>query len=184
MDYIEEILNLRELVTRLSNRVAALEKIEKREFITLDNGPLEYDHYLRPAENSCKKCGLELNQVMGYVCSRSDCPCGCGPSTCSSSSMTSEPCHGLDIKNIELVTGKQWGEFKSIDNNQSITLGGFNLEVGPDYKDSNSIGELNGIIAAFDSKSQVCRDERDKYNKETSELTQYWRDNPDKAPKY
>ena len=169
MDPIEEILNLRELVTRLSNRVAALEGSSSKKIELV----------------KCSKCGVERHPLFKLQCLDPQCEGGLTIGACPPKSlMTSEPCHGLDIKNIELVTGKQWGEFKSIDNNQSITLGGFNLEVGPDYKDSNSIGELNGIIAAFDSKSQVCRDQRDKYNKDMSELTQYWRDNPDKAPKY
>lgn len=30
----------------------------------------------------CGVCGLRIMPVMGYVCQRSDCPCGFGPVTC------------------------------------------------------------------------------------------------------
>ena len=36
-----------------------------------------------PVVSKCSECGLELNQTMGYVCSRFDCPTGLGP-TCNS----------------------------------------------------------------------------------------------------
>lgn len=30
----------------------------------------------------CGVCGLRIMSVMGYVCTRGDCPCGFGPVTC------------------------------------------------------------------------------------------------------
>ncbi len=35
-----------------------------------------------PVISKCGKCGLELSQVMGYVCSEPECPTGLGP-TCT-----------------------------------------------------------------------------------------------------
>lgn len=32
--------------------------------------------------SSCLKCGLKLDQVMGYCCPDSKCPCGLGPVMC------------------------------------------------------------------------------------------------------
>jgi len=34
-------------------------------------------------EENCIKCGLDLNGVMGYVCSNKDYPCGLGGATCT-----------------------------------------------------------------------------------------------------
>ncbi len=35
-----------------------------------------------PVVSVCGKCGLELRQVMGYVCSKPGCPTGLGGATC------------------------------------------------------------------------------------------------------
>ena len=39
-------------------------------------GPFNYN------TNKCPKCGIQLNSVMGYVCSTPDCPTGLGGSKC------------------------------------------------------------------------------------------------------
>lgn len=31
------------------------------------------------SKTNCSKCGIELSAVMGYVCSKNDCPVGLGP---------------------------------------------------------------------------------------------------------
>ena len=49
--------------------------------------PLPYPPF-KPFEtttyNHCPKCGLKLDQVMGYVCSTPHCPTGLGGTWCSS----------------------------------------------------------------------------------------------------
>ena len=37
-----------------------------------------------PIISKCGKCGLEMSQVMGYVCSDPMCPTGLGPTMCNS----------------------------------------------------------------------------------------------------
>lgn len=125
MDYIEEILNLRELVTRLSNRVAALEGSNKKIELV-----------------KCSKCGVERHPLFKRQCLDPECEGGITIGACPPKSlMTSEPCHGLDIENMNQILSKS---------------------------------------STFD----IDRAEREKYHKSVENLTQYWRDNPDKAPKY
>jgi len=38
-----------------------------------------------PQKPQCSKCGLQLHDVMGYVCPRTDCPTGLGPTLCGGS---------------------------------------------------------------------------------------------------
>lgn len=38
---------------------------------------------MREWYGNCPKCGINLGQVMGYVCSNLDCPTGLGPTICS-----------------------------------------------------------------------------------------------------
>ena len=33
-------------------------------------------------KSKCKKCGIELNTIMGYCCPHPDCPTGLGPTIC------------------------------------------------------------------------------------------------------
>ncbi len=49
--------------------------------------PIPYDPTIPivPPTSRCGKCGLELSQVMGYVCSQPNCPTGLGGPTCINS---------------------------------------------------------------------------------------------------
>ena len=51
--------------------------------------PIPYDPTIpiipNPVISKCGKCGLELSQVMGYVCSQPNCPTGLGGPTCINS---------------------------------------------------------------------------------------------------
>lgn len=118
MDHIEEILNLRELVMRLSNRVAALEgSNEKIELI------------------KCSKCGVERHPLFKRQCLDPECEGGLTIGACPPKSlMTSEPCHGLILEDVQF--------------------------------------------------SNVNRKDIEEYKREMENLSQYWRDNPDKAPKF
>lgn len=62
MSYKKEIEELKEL----------LEKLEEKKPDRLPNGVVGH----------CPKCGLELRQVMGYVCSVPMCPTGLGGVYC------------------------------------------------------------------------------------------------------
>lgn len=42
--------------------------------------PFPYPPY--EVTSNCQKCGLKLDQVMGYACSNLNCPTGLGPITC------------------------------------------------------------------------------------------------------
>ena len=126
MDPIEEILNLRELVIRLSNRVAALESSSSKKIELV----------------KCSKCGVERHPLFKRQCLDPECEGGLTIGAYPPKSpMTSEPCHGLDIENMNQILSKS---------------------------------------STFD----IDRAEREKYHKGVGELTQYWRDNPEKAPKY
>lgn len=52
---------------------------------------------IEPVENNkCPKCGIELHQVMGYVCGQPDCPTGLGTPWCGS---TGNPGNGTALTN-------------------------------------------------------------------------------------
>jgi hypothetical protein len=49
------------------------------------NIPIKVAPEFQEYDINCTLCDLKLDKVMGYVCSRSNCPCGLGPlisSTC------------------------------------------------------------------------------------------------------
>lgn len=53
------------------------------------NWPIGPDEFPRPGDfpvdkpiGNCTTCGIELFQVMGYACPRTDCPTGMGPVQC------------------------------------------------------------------------------------------------------
>ena len=35
-----------------------------------------------PRKNTCSKCEMVFEGVMGYICNTTGCPMGCGPTTC------------------------------------------------------------------------------------------------------
>ncbi|TCG09347.1 hypothetical protein BZM27_05975 [Paraburkholderia steynii] len=49
----------------------------------MDPKPFEPVFPLPGAMPTCGKCGITLSPVMGYCCSRTDCPCGLGGVTCT-----------------------------------------------------------------------------------------------------
>lgn len=76
-DLIMEI-EVNEIKTRLSKRIDEEKEHERRPWVQPWTTP--YKEYT--LANSCSKCGLKLDQTMGYCCPDAKCPCGLGPVMC------------------------------------------------------------------------------------------------------
>lgn len=81
---------LREFLDRLMDENPDLFKIP-----VLPKWPIGPDEFPRPGDfptdapiGKCNTCGIELFQVMGYACPRSDCPTGMGPIMCTTTEGT------------------------------------------------------------------------------------------------
>lgn len=63
-------------VERNGRRIPVIPKLP--ETTLPDPGPCDPN----PVVSICGECGLEIYQVMGYVCHNTRCPCGLGGATC------------------------------------------------------------------------------------------------------
>lgn len=79
-----KIRNLEKRIALLEERLAILE--EKKWDLTPKQSP--WTQPMWPTQptwsepNKCQKCGLQMDGVMGYVCSDPLCPSGLGPIIC------------------------------------------------------------------------------------------------------
>ena len=86
---IDENEGLRKENRNLAGIIENLKKAPVLEPIrTLPVSPLDKQTNWYP---SCPKCGIKLDQVMGYVCSNHPCPTGLGGVYCSSHTEPSGP---------------------------------------------------------------------------------------------
>lgn len=53
-----------------------IELVNERLVVPTTGKPFRIPNWAAP--NSCSKCGLKLEGIMGYVCSNKDCPSGMG----------------------------------------------------------------------------------------------------------
>lgn len=73
--YISDIAKLENNIDNSNNAIEQLPNVR-----VVDNPS---DPMLLWGDNTkCSKCGLEINHVTGYCCSRVDCPTGLGPTIC------------------------------------------------------------------------------------------------------
>lgn len=77
-------------VTKLFAEWTELTDLEQIEFWNMVKNYTAYqpvstntDKLFQEYDLSCTLCNLKLDKVMGYVCSRSNCPCGLEPVTSS-----------------------------------------------------------------------------------------------------
>lgn len=78
-----EIEKLTKIIEQLEKRVTNLEgEVNKlRSPWTMPHYPPTTIPPLTLAVSKCHKCGIDVANTMGYVCSNKDCPCGFGSST-------------------------------------------------------------------------------------------------------
>ncbi len=79
-DLEKQLEELTKQVQRLSDRVSRIEG-------TFPQGPFGPSFPYQPVApvvdyGQCSKCGIKLDQVMGYVCSQVFCPTGLGGTRC------------------------------------------------------------------------------------------------------
>ncbi len=54
----------------------------------IPNAPVQPSYPYQRPNTSCTQCGLDISGITGYACQHFDCPCGLGPTICSSFTCT------------------------------------------------------------------------------------------------
>ena len=78
---VEQVRDLFVRIGALEQRIAQLENKPAPQFFDMYRTPLEQP--IKPYDPPhCVACGLRMDQPMGYVCPRADCPTGAGGIQC------------------------------------------------------------------------------------------------------
>jgi hypothetical protein len=80
-DKMAERLRVKDLEKRVEEQAKLIELLQKNTAIPPWNPSMPYQPL--PTFTKCGKCGLNLEGVMGYVCSQPQCPTGLGGVWCS-----------------------------------------------------------------------------------------------------